>query len=156
MGYILNLPERKSLKSLRGGKRVKGRPLIPAKKSSMDGFSFDSETEMEYYRQVLRPKLLKCDIYQHPIVNLVPGINWKLDFLVIQRGDMLLIDVKGMRISREASLKISLWASFGPHELRITKRDPHSGIFLNSEIIPPGTFEIENFVPSVQHRGKKM
>ena len=156
MGYTLNLPERKSLKSLRGGKRVKGRPLIPAKRSAMDGFTFDSETEMEYYRQVLKPQLLKCDIYQHPIVNLVPGINWKLDFLVVQRGEIMLIDVKGMRISREASLKISLWTSFGPHELRITKRDPHSGIFLNSEIIPPGKYDIENFTPNVVERGKRM
>ena len=71
-----------------------------AKKTSIDGHSFDSEKEASYYTELklrLRTGEIKGFCIQ-PIFILAPNLKYKADFIVFNNdGTSEIIDVKGMK-----------------------------------------------------------
>lgn len=139
-------------------KRTKGHALIPSKKTTIDGIKFDSAAEAAYYEEYMKPKAADgVDVRYHPVIEFFPGITWELDFVYVDdSGDRVYVDVKGMKISREAKIKIDIWKEVGPSALEIVKRDPSTGMFVHSEIFPKGAREVTLFVPKVLKPGIKI
>lgn len=79
-----------------GGNRSK----YGAIKTSVDGHTFDSKKEAEYYQE-LKLRLQSGDIKGfclQPIFILAPGLKYKADFIVFNSDDTSdVIDVKGFK-----------------------------------------------------------
>lgn len=78
----------------------KGNSKYKAKKTSIDGHTFDSEKEANYYEELklrLRAGEIKGFCLQ-PIFILAPGLKYKADYIVFNTdGTSEIIDVKGMK-----------------------------------------------------------
>lgn len=78
----------------------KGNNKYKAKKTSIDGHSFDSEKEANYYEELklrLRAKEIRGFCIQ-PTFILAPNLKYKADFIVFNNdGTTEIIDVKGMK-----------------------------------------------------------
>ncbi len=78
------------------GKRSK----YGAKKTSIDGHTFDSQKEANYYEE-LKIRLQAKDIMGfclQPIFVLAPGLTYKADFIVFNNnGTTEIIDTKGFK-----------------------------------------------------------
>lgn len=79
-----------------GGKQTKYR----ANKTSVDGHTFDSQKEADYYCE-LKARLRGGDIKGfclQPIFILAPGLKYKADFVIFNNdGTQEIIDVKGFK-----------------------------------------------------------
>ncbi len=127
------LPQRKSLSQIKKSRNVKRRSLIPSKKVVKGGIKFDSQAEADYAVLMHDNKSI-TDLRYHPKVEILPGVTWELDFSYTNRvGGVVYIDVKGMRITEAARIKIKIWAAVVPHTLHVVKKDPHSGLFLTED-----------------------
>ena len=92
-------------------------------KKSFDGIGWDSELEKNYYYYILKPRETAeeiTDIKVHNSIELVPGINWKVDFSYIENGELIYDEVKGFETA-DYRLKKKLWTLFGPAKLNIIK-----------------------------------
>ena len=78
----------------------KGKSKYKAKKTSIDGHSFDSIKEANYYEELklrLRAGEIKGFCLQ-PTFILAPNLKYKADFIVFNNdGTSEIIDVKGMK-----------------------------------------------------------
>jgi len=78
----------------------KGKSKYKAKKTSIDGHSFDSLKEANYYEELklrLRAKEIRGFCIQ-PTFILAPNLKYKADFIVFNNdGTTEIIDVKGMK-----------------------------------------------------------
>lgn len=78
----------------------KGKSKYKAKKTSIDGHSFDSLKEANYYEELklrLRVGEIRGFCIQ-PIFILAPNLKYKADFIVFNNdGTSEIIDVKGMK-----------------------------------------------------------
>lgn len=78
----------------------KGKSKYKAKKTSIDGHSFDSLKEANYYEELklrLRTEEIKGFCIQ-PTFILAPNLKYKADFIVFNNdGTSEIIDVKGMK-----------------------------------------------------------
>ena len=78
----------------------KGKSKYKAKKTSIDGHSFDSEKEANYYEELkirLRAGEIRGFCIQ-PTFILAPNLKYKADFIVFNNdGTSEIIDVKGMK-----------------------------------------------------------
>lgn len=78
----------------------KGKSKYKAKKTSIDGHSFDSQKEANYYTELklrLRAGEIKGFCIQ-PTFILAPNLKYKADFIVFNNdGTSEIIDVKGMK-----------------------------------------------------------
>lgn len=78
----------------------KGNSKYKAKKTSIDGHSFDSEKEANYYTE-LKLRLKAGEIRGfciQPTFILAPNLKYKADFIVFNNdGTSEIIDVKGMK-----------------------------------------------------------
>lgn len=116
-------------------KKAKGKAKIASKKISVDGITFDSEAEAIYYKELrvsYRQGVIQ-DVFYQPKVELLPGLQWKLDFMYTQNKKTFFVDVKGMMISDRAKTKLQVWNAISPAPLLIVKRDPISGEFIQRE-----------------------
>jgi len=87
-----------------------------AKKTKIDGITFDSKMEANYYGTLKMRKMageiVHFDI--HPIVTLPGNIQWKLDFIVYYPDKRIeAIDVKGFE-TQAFKLKQKLFNSTHP------------------------------------------
>jgi len=87
-----------------------------AVRKTVDGINFDSTMEADFYEWA---KDKYPEIGLQPKIKLLPGIPWKLDFLIEKEW----YDVKGAE-TREFKIKKKLWALFGPGVLVVVKRAP--------------------------------
>lgn len=78
----------------------KGKSKYKAKKTNIDGHSFDSEKEANYYEELkirLRVGEIRGFCIQ-PTFILAPNLKYKADFIVFNNdGTTEIIDVKGMK-----------------------------------------------------------
>ena len=78
----------------------KGKSKYKAKKTSIDGHSFDSQKEANYYEELkirLRVGEIRGFCIQ-PTFILTPNLKYKADFIVFNNdGTSEIIDVKGMK-----------------------------------------------------------
>lgn len=78
----------------------KGNSKYKAKKTSVDGHSFDSQKESNYYTELklrLRAGEIRGFCIQ-PTFILAPNLKYKADFIVFNNdGTSEIIDVKGMK-----------------------------------------------------------
>lgn len=84
-----------------------------AKKTSLDGFKFDSLAEADMY-QILKldPEVLHIDV--HPKLSLTSGVTLKVDFLVWkENGTAEAIEVKGFE-TEDFKNKRKLFDQFHP------------------------------------------
>ena len=85
-------------KAYQEGKKRKSK--YRANKTSVDGHTFDSQKEAEYYSE-LKIRLKANDIKGfclQPVFMLAPGLKYKPDFIVFNNnGDVEIIDVKGVK-----------------------------------------------------------
>ena len=71
-----------------------------AQKTKVDGFTFDSKMEAAYWEMLklkMRLKIIK-HIDVHPVVTLIEGIRWTLDFIIYYPdGKIEAVDIKGFQ-----------------------------------------------------------
>lgn len=81
-------------------KKGKNRSKYGAIKTSVDGITFDSTKEAEFYNE-LKLRLKAGDIRGfciQPTFVLAPGLKYKADFIIIDNNEKAeVIDVKGFR-----------------------------------------------------------
>jgi hypothetical protein len=95
-----------------------------AKKVTIDGIKFDSKSEGEYYLFLKQMESLgKLAIIElQPKVYLTKTrILYKLDFKIIENGEEIYIDVKGM-VTPVFNIKKRLWRDYGAGKLRLVKK----------------------------------
>lgn len=95
------MQEHWSLEQYHEYKRNKGkRSKYGAMKTSVDGQTFDSKKEADYYCE-LKLRLQCGDIKgfcMQPVFLLVPGLKYKADFIIFHNdGSCEIIDVKGFK-----------------------------------------------------------
>lgn len=90
----------KDYKEYMSGTKKASRSKYGAKKTSVDGHTFDSKKEAEYYQELkleLRAGAIKGFCLQ-PIFILAPDLKYRPDFIVFNSdGTYEIIDVKGFR-----------------------------------------------------------
>lgn len=96
-----------------------------SKKATFGGHTFDSQIELNYYKQLLlRLKAGEIEsIELQPKVYLTSAlILYKPDFLIIEQGVQVWIDVKGFKTPVFA-IKKRLWKHYGPGLLWIVYKN---------------------------------
>ncbi len=90
----------KDYKEYISGTKKASRSKYGAKKTSVDGHTFDSKKEAEYYQE-LKLKLMAGAVKGfclQPVFILAPDLKYKADFIVFSEdGTYEIIDVKGFR-----------------------------------------------------------
>lgn len=78
------------------------------------------------------------DLKLHPSVELLPGLNWKLDSSYIEKGkeDTIYEDYKGV-MTGEVRIKTAVWKYLGPGTLRFVGSRGER-FFLLKEVTPLG------------------
>ncbi len=89
-------------------------------KTTVDGIRFDSKAEAEYYLE-LKINGVKIEEMQPKVYLSKAKILYKPDFVIIEDGKRVWIDVKGAA-TPVFNLKARLWKAYGPGDLRIVKR----------------------------------
>jgi len=95
------------------------------KKTTIDGYTFDSKFEAAFYLQLkIREKAGRIKILElQPKVYLTKAkILFKPDFLIEENGKKIWIDVKGFA-APVFNIKKRLWKHYGPGELQIVYRN---------------------------------
>lgn len=102
------------------------RSKYKAKRTEVDGITFDSKAEAEFY-QYLR-FLERKSKGQLEIISMQPKVYlteakilYKPDFLIREINDLVYIDVKGMT-TPVFNLKARLWVHYGAGLLRLVKK----------------------------------
>lgn len=93
-------------------------------KTVIDGIKFDSRAEANYYlslRLSESANLLKIVELQPKVYLTDARILYKPDFLIERNGEMVYIDVKGMKTAVFA-IKKRLWVYYGAGMLEIVKK----------------------------------
>lgn len=94
-----------------------------AVKTTVDGIRFDSKAEANYYLHLkfLESKnIIKIVEIQPKRYMTEAKILYKPDFLIIENGKLIYIDVKGM-ITPVFAIKARLWVHYGAGTLRLVK-----------------------------------
>lgn len=104
---------------------IRIRSKYGARKTTIDGITFDSQREAQYYSELklkkraglikdfeLQPVYVLLEPYKHPLTGRkVQGIKYRADFLLtLPDGSQEVVDVKGMR-TKEYLLKKKLFES---------------------------------------------
>lgn len=95
-----------------------------AKKTVIDGVKFDSKAEGEYYLFLKKMEELGriAIIELQPKVYLTKSkILYKPDFKILEDGQEVYIDVKGMQ-TPVFNMKKRLWRHYGAGKLRLVKK----------------------------------
>lgn len=104
--------------------RIRRAHKFGAIKCTVDGIKFDSIAESEYYQHL---KILK-HVGQITAIELQPKIYmtsamilYKPDFAIVENGQTIYLDVKGMQTA-VFKIKMRLWKHYGPGTLRLIKK----------------------------------
>ena len=103
---------------------------------------YDSKAEHDYGEYILRPMEKAGEISnlkKQDSVELIPGINWKVDFSYEVDGVKVYEEYKGFE-TVDYKLKLKLWKLFGPATLKIIK-----GVyprFVVKQVIPAGRYKV--------------
>ena len=92
-----------------------------AKRTTIEGITFDSIGESQYYQELKLQESLKLIkfIELQPKVYLTDArILYKPDFLIEEMGKLIYVDFKGMS-TPSFNIKARLWKHYGPGKLRI-------------------------------------
>ena len=96
--------------------RLSRRHKYNAQKTKVNGHTFDSKAESEYFG-LLKLKIRAGEIKYidvHPVVSLPGGIRWKLDFFIYYPdGKIEAIDIKGFE-TQVFKMKQKLFNQFHP------------------------------------------
>lgn len=108
--YFLDIKHHRKSANKYGAKRVAG---------------YDSQAEHDYRFVVLEARLKAGeirDLQEHKTVELLPGVNWKVDFQYIETANDLKVwdEFKGFETA-DYILKKKIWKVLGPGPLRIVK-----------------------------------
>ena len=108
-----------------------------AEKVTIDGITFDSKAEGEYYSQLrLMERAGEAKILElQPKVYLTKAkIEYRPDFHVDFGNQIVFVDVKGME-TRDFKLKAKLWKYYGPGNLWLVEKNGFS-FSIKKEIVP--------------------
>ena len=92
-------------------------------KTTVDGIKFDSKAEAEYYIHLLNLQKIgdvKIIALQPRVYLTEARILYKPDFLIVENGKPVYIDVKGF-ITPVFAIKKRLWVQYGVGLLRLVK-----------------------------------
>lgn len=103
-------------------------------KKVIDGIKFDSQLEAAYYLELQRLKV-KIIEFQPKVRLTDANILYKPDFLIVEDGQKVYIDVKGMQ-TPVFNIKKRLWKSYGPGRLILVKKNASGWYY--SDIIDNG------------------
>jgi len=116
---------------------MKNKNKYNAKKTYVDNIKFDSKSEAEYYiflKEMERVGMCAIMEIQPKVYLTKTRILYKPDFLIIENGEEIYIDVKGM-MTPVFNIKKRLWRNYGKGKLRLVKK-VRGGFDLLDEISP--------------------
>jgi len=112
-----------------------------AKPLRLDGRFFYSQAEADYYKYLLTMHN-EHEVVCQPKVELLPGIAYKPDFLLLLGAPPHYVDVKGVETERFRVIK-KLWSLFGPEQLLIIKRGGKMSPWVVVDRVGPGMYTYE-------------